>query len=620
MHNFKKQNKISKFKTPSVLGLKKIYTGFFMTLLVSIQNLSKSYGSQNLFKEISFSLNEGDRMGLAGPNGAGKSTLLKILAGQDKADTGTISKKQGLKIAYATQSPEFVSNTLEETLILASPTLSRAEAELKAQTLLNKTGFEDFSADASKLSGGWKKRLDIARVFMGDPDVVLLDEPTNHLDLEGILWLEKFLKKERASYLIVSHDRYFLENVCTKMTELNRCFPKGIFFCNGNWSVFMERRMDFLEAQLKQERSLASTVRDEIEWMRKSPKARTTKSKSRMQKAGELIDQLQDLGQRNLKQTVAIDFAASERETRNLIVAKNLGKAMGEKTLFKGVDLKISPGSRLGIVGKNGTGKTTLLKILSGEIPQDMGTVKYAQDLKLVYFDQHREQVDSNISLREALSPNGDFVKFQGQEIHVNGWAKRFLFYPDRLNMPVRCLSGGERARILIARLMLQPADVLFLDEPTNDLDIPTLEVIENSLLEFPGAVLMITHDRCLMDRICTQIVGLGEGCEQTIYADYAQFEKASQESLTKKEKEVKFVAVQSASQAKKLSYKEKKELDGMESAIRLAEEEIAELQARAVIAATDPKESLEIYRKMGGCQKKLDVLYERWQVLLDME
>ncbi|MBS0626622.1 MAG: ABC-F family ATP-binding cassette domain-containing protein, partial [Verrucomicrobia bacterium] len=229
-----------------------------MTLLLNVQALSKAYGSQNLFTDIFFSLYGGDRMGLVGPNGAGKSTLLKILAGMEEKDFGEIAKKQGIKIAYAGQSPEFPKKSIEEIMLLSNKNLSKEEAQVKAQILLHKAGFTDYDQEASQLSGGWKKRLDIVRALMEDPDLVLLDEPTNHLDLEGIFWLEKFIQKERVSYLIVSHDRYFLDVVCTRVIELNRCFPKGVFTCDGNWSTFIERRQNFLQAQLKEERSLAS--------------------------------------------------------------------------------------------------------------------------------------------------------------------------------------------------------------------------------------------------------------------------------------------------------------------------------------------------------------------------
>ena len=583
-----------------------------MALLVSLHDISKSFGSQKLFEHLSLSINEGDRMGLGGPNGAGKSTLLKILYGIEDADVGHVAKKQGLKMSYAGQAPEFPQKPLEEILIAEVPYLSEEDARVKAHTLLDKAKFPDFEALPSTLSGGWRKRLDIVKAWMKDPDLVLLDEPTNHLDLEGIDWLENFLKKERVACLIVSHDRRFLQNVCNRVAEIHKCFPEGVFVSDGNWETFLLRKDEFLQGQLERERSLAGTVRDEVDWLRRSPKARTTKSKSRIDKANNLIQELQDVRQRNTNQKAELQFAASERETRNLLVATNLSKTLGEKLLFKGVNIKLSPGTRLGIVGRNGTGKTTLLKILSGEMSQDLGTVKYAQDLSLVYFDQHRESLDPHISLREALSPQGDFVRFHGQEIHVNGWARKFLFPPERLNLPVSCLSGGEKARILMAGLMLKPADILFLDEPTNDLDIPTLEVIEESLLEFPGAVVLITHDRYLMDKICTQILALGEGEEPKVYADYAQWEAAEKASPKQKES----IKTSSAPPPKKkLSYKEQKELEGMEEAISALEQEIASLSLQAM----DSSKPLQIYDQMGVSQKKLDELYERWQYLLDL-
>ena len=588
-----------------------------MALLVSLHDISKSFGSQKLFESLCLSLNEGDRMGLVGPNGAGKSTLLKIIYGKEDADEGHVAKKQGVRMSYAEQSPEFKQKSLEDILMAEVPYLSEEDARLKASILLDKAKFTDFTSDASRLSGGWKKRLDIVRAWMKDPDLVLMDEPTNHLDLEGIAWLESFLKKERTACLIVSHDRFFLQNICTKVAEINACFPEFVFVSEGNWTTFLERKEDFLKGQQEKERSLAGTVREESEWLRRSPKARTSKSKSRVDKAHNLIEELQAVKQRNLAPRAELQFSASERETRNLLVANNISKSLGGRLLFRGVDLKLSPGTRLGIVGKNGTGKTTLLKVLAGEIAQDLGTIKYAQDVSLVYFDQHRESLDPTLTLKEALSPHGEFVKFQGQDIHVNGWAKKFLFLPERLNLRVSYLSGGEKARILMARLMLKPADILFLDEPTNDLDIPTLEVIEASLSDFPGAVVLITHDRYLMDRICTQILALGEE-EPQLFAGYSQWEssekKAPKELTVKASKEP--VALKSQ---KKLSYKEQKELEGMEAAILALEESLSSLHKQIEDPSTSSKKQLELCEQMGDSQIQLDALYERWQYLLDL-
>jgi ATP-binding cassette subfamily F protein uup len=530
------------------------------------------------------------------------------MVGHEDPDMGFISKKQGLKIGYASQSPEFPDLSLEQ--VLSDGT---SDSLTRARILLSKAQFTDFEANAALLSGGWKKRLDIVRAMMQEPDILLLDEPTNHLDVEGILWLEKFLAKERTAYVIISHDRYFLEAVADKIIELNRCYPQGLLIAEGTLSSFMEHKEEFLKIQADQQQSLAGQVRSEIEWLRKSPKARTTKSESRIKRAYQLMDELSNVKQRNQTTKVTIEFSDSERSTRKLLAGKNLSKSLGGKTLFSGLDITLSPGQRLGIVGKNGTGKTTLLKILAGSIAQDVGTIKYAQDLKLVYFDQHREQLPQDISIKEALSPTTDTVNYRGQDIHVNGWAKKFLFSPDRLNLPISCISGGEPARLLIARLMLQPADILFLDEPTNDLDIQTLEVIEESLKEFSGAVVLISHDRCLMDRLCTQILGISEKAPH-YFADYSQWE-ATLEEVPAPKKETKSIQPVVKSQSKKLSYNEQRELDGMEASILASEEEIAKLNVDLEIES-DSKKSLELYHLLGEAQKKLDEKFERWEYL----
>ncbi len=594
---------------------------FLMTSLLGIQNLSKSFGSQTLFEDLSFTIQEGERIGLIGPNGSGKSTLLKIITGFESQDKGFITKKSHLRLAYAEQDPVFAAMSVEEVLILASAGFDATENETKARILLSKAQFSDFSSDASLLSGGWKKRLSVLKALMMEPDLLLLDEPTNHLDLEGIIWLEKFLKRERTSYLVVSHDRYFLENVCNKIIEINKCYPTGLFMSDGTLSDYLEKKEAFLEAQAKQERTLRASVKDEIDWLRRSPKARTTKSVSRIQRAYNLIDELADVTQRNKTTQVTIDFSASERETRKLLVAKNLAKSFNDDFLFKGLDLTLSPGSRVGIMGKNGTGKTTLLKVLAGKIPQDMGSRKYADDLKLVYFDQHREHLPAHLTLKDALCPSGDMVCFRGQYMHVNGWAKRFLFSPDRLMMPIGRLSGGERARILIAKLMLEPADILFLDEPTNDLDIPTLEVMEESLKEFPGALVLISHDRCLVDRVCTEILGLGTNIEAPqIYADCQQWEQACTEQKLAVAKQPDAKQPLPKAISKKLSYKEQKELEGMEQKIITQEKLVASLEEKVALNSTiDQKIALDQYQQLGKAQVALEELFARWEQLQNL-
>ncbi len=508
-----------------------------MSLLFSCQSISKSIGLRNLFQDLSLSIFAGDHIGLIGPNGSGKTTLLKIIAGQETSDTGILAPRKGLRIGYVPQTCEFPDKSPLDILIEAQTSGPDYEKERHAQTWLSKFGFKETDRSAARLSGGWKKRLALARELITSPDLLLLDEPTNHLDLEGILWLEKFLAREATTYLLVSHDRYFLQNATNRVVEINKTYPKGLFAIDGNYQHFLAKKQLFLEGQLQTERSIASKARRETEWLRQSPKARTTKSQSRIDDAHEILQELSDVHKRNRQRKADIDFEGTERETRKLLTGKNLGKSLSDRLLFRNLDLTLSPGSRIGLMGPNGSGKTTLLRLLANELAPDQGTIKQADALKIVYFDQHRARLPDTVSLRQALSPNGDFVNFRGQSIHVNGWCQRFLFSPDVLDMPIGKLSGGERARISVAHLMLQPADLLLLDEPTNDLDIPTLETLEEGLIDFPGAVVLITHDRCMLDRICTSVLALGDPNSTEFYADYAQWETAQTASKTTADK-----------------------------------------------------------------------------------
>jgi ATP-binding cassette subfamily F protein uup len=585
-----------------------------MTLLLSCQHLTKSFGPRTLFRGLSLSLFSGDRVGLIGPNGSGKSTLLKILSGQETQDEGTLSTKRGLKIGYLPQVCEFTEITPLEALLAAfsqnDPTPDY-ERERIATVYLTKLGFAGKEQiPAAHLSGGWKKRLKLAQELIRSPDLLLLDEPTNHLDLEGILWLENFLRKEVTSYLLVSHDRYFLEQMVNRTIEINPLYPQGLFAIDGPYHQFLEHKELFIQGQLEQERSIASKARKELDWLRASPKARTTKSKSRVEEAHALLGQLSEIKHRNKEKRAQIDFAGTERETKKLLVAKNLSKSLGGRTLFSHLDFTLSPFTRMGLLGANGSGKTTLLRLLAQEVTPDQGTMKQADRLKIVYFDQHRTQLPSHITLREALSPRGDFIEFRGQKIHVNGWCKRFLFSPDLLDMPLEKLSGGEKARISIAHLMTQPADILLLDEPTNDLDIPTLETLEENLMDFPGAVVLITHDRSLMARICNTLLFLKEG-EAEFFIDFAQWE-ASQKQAEKKTQDK---SSSSSSKKSKLSYSEKKEYESMEAKILETEKKIQTLTI-ALEQTTEPQQLQLLCTEIGLHETELERLYLRWEEL----
>jgi len=589
-----------------------------MTLFLNCQSLSKSFSTRLLFRDLSFSIFSGDRIGLIGPNGSGKTTLLKMIAGLETPNSGTISIKRGLKIGYLPQSCEFPDEKPETLLIKSLEEDERPdyEKEVVVQTWLSKLGFSGHEPSAARLSGGWQKRLRLAQELLFNPDLLLLDEPTNHLDLEGILWLEKFLPREVPSFLLVSHDRYFLQHMTNRTIEINPVYPNGLFSIDGTYANFLEKKEEFIKGQIEQERSLASKARYELEWLRKSPKARTTKSQARVGDAHELLEELSQVQTRNRQKRTSIDFAATERETRKLVVAKNLSKEVGRKLLFHHLDFTLSPGTRLGLLGPNGSGKTTLLRLLAGEILPDQGTLKQADALKIVYFDQHRMQLPLNITLREALSPNGDFVLFRGQKIHVNGWCKRFLFSPDTLDMPLAKLSGGERARISIAHLMLQPADLLLLDEPTNDLDIPTLETFEESLLDFPGAVVLITHDRFMLDRISNTLLGLGNPDQNELFVDYAQWEKSfTSPAAQSKSKEKK----QEAPLPKtKLSYAEKKEYEQIEAKILKHEEEVRALNLLLENSEiSQNQENLQaLCTQIGLAEAQIEQLYLRWEEL----
>src|SRR5262249_41079418 len=590
------------------------------SLLLSCEEVGKAYGARSLFDDLTFGLFEGDQAGLAGPNGSGKSPLLKILAGAEAPDRGSRSLRSGVRVGYVPQDPMFpTGRTVDDVVMAVLAGVDEEDRPGRLAHALSRAGFADGRASLDSLSGGWKRRRAIARELAAAPDILLMDEPTNHLDVEGILWLEDLLTERARAFLVVSHDRYFLEHVTTRMLELNRVYPDGLFQADGAYSEFLARRDEFLRGQAAYQDALANTVRREIEWLRRGAKARSTKAKGRIKEAGRLIEELEDARARELTAAVGIDFTSSQRRTRRLLVVRDLAVSRGGRPLVSGLDLIVTPGTRVGLIGPNGSGKTSLLEVLAGVAQPDAGEIERADGLRIVRFEQQRAGLDPAQSLRRALAPEGDTVTWQGRSVHVAAWAKRFLFRPEQLEVPVGHLSGGEQARILIARLMREPADLLILDEPTNDLDIPTLEVLEDSLAEFDGALVLVTHDRFMLERVSTVIVALdGRGGTAT-FADYGQWEAARDAAApaARKPSEPR-VAEPLRARPKRLGYREQREWDGMEQAILDAERAVEACQREAddPAIASDPGALQQRYAALEAARADVDRLYARWAEL----
>jgi len=597
--------------------------------IISAQGLSKRYGVAPLFQNISFTVSEADRIGVIGPNGSGKSTLLEMLIGRVKPDSGDVAIRKGTRLSYVAQISEFAQDVTIRSVVESALQRSAVPEEERASRFaetLGRAGLADLDARAATLSGGWRKRLAISEALVQAPDILLLDEPTNHLDLAGIQWLESVLQNAPFACVVVSHDRYFLENVANEMVELNRAYEDGVLRVSGNYSAFLEAKEEYLHAQKKRQESLENRVHTELEWLRRGPKARATKAKARIDKAQEMIGELAEMNARRRIASAEIDFSATNRKTKQLIALGAVSYGVGSRTLFKDIHFSVTSGMRVGLVGPNGSGKTTLLRLMRGDIQPESGKIRRAEGLRVVYFDQNRE-LDPDITLRRALARDSDAVIYQDRVIHVASWAERFLFSSENLNQRVGRLSGGERARVLIAQLMLQPADVLLLDEPTNDLDIPTLEILEESLLEYPGALVLVTHDRFMLDRVSTVVLGLdGFGAAER-FADYSQWEAwqraqlamaAAKSSDGNRRTRATGDEASRTVAKKKLSYVEAREFVAIEGRIHEAEQILqAKRAALEDPAITSNRISLQdACTQLDKAQKSVDTLYARWAEL----
>ena len=598
-------------------------------ILIGAQNLGKSFTARPLFSGLSFSIESGQRIGLIGPNGAGKSTLLKILAGQMSVDEGTLSPQRGLRVGYLEQVPTFSPGaTIEGTLMEASRDPHEWEEMARAQELMSKLHLNDGGRDGEtpvdQLSGGWKKRVALARELMRDPALLLLDEPTNHLDVDSIMWLEGFLAQSRFASVVITHDRLFLQRASNQIIELDRRHNDGLLRVNGDYAAYLEVREQMLAAQQTHETKMRNTLRRETEWMRRGPQARLKKQQARQDAHGVLVEQVDELKDRNQNRRVEMDFTNAGKSPKRLIEGKGISKSYGGRVVVPKMDILISPKSRIGLLGPNGCGKSTLIRMLTGGEQPDTGEVFQSDQLQVAYFEQNRETLDPKLTVYNTVCPLGDYVDVGGEKIHAKSYLTKFLFSYDQMDMPVAKLSGGEQSRLLLARLMLRKANVLVLDEPTNDLDMATLDVLEDVLREFNGAVILVTHDRYFLDQTTEQIMAFAEdrNGDKTIerFAGLAQWEAWQEARANEPVSPPKPAAAQAAAKSakKKLTFKDQRELDQMEGNIKKAEGRLETLTAESQKPeiASNSSRLTEITRQMAEAQAEIDRLYARWSEL----
>jgi ATP-binding cassette subfamily F protein uup len=618
-----------------------------MAILLSAQGLHAAYGARPLFEDVSFTVEEGERIGLIGPNGAGKSTLLRLLASTavgDATQSGQVSRRRNLRVGLLEQVPRFEPGATVESAVSGHAAESDWERAAETHALLAKLDLSGAVAGVTPatpiaaLSGGWRKRVALARELARQPDLLLLDEPTNHLDVESIEWLEELIAGSRFATITVTHDRLFLQRVATRILELDRRNAGGLLAVAGDYATYVRVKTETMHAQERRETVLRNTLRRETEWLRRGAAARTTKQQARIARAGDIAEEVAELGTRNTTRTASLSFQATERSPRRLIEARGVGKRYDDRTIFAGVDLLVSPGTRVALLGPNGCGKSTLLRVLLGEEPPSSGTVTRADGLQVAYFAQARDTLDPARSVADTVCPDGDFVSYRGARVHRHGYLERFLFSAEQAGMAVGKLSGGEQSRLLLAQLMLREAQILVLDEPTNDLDLATLAVLEETLTEFDGAVLLVSHDRYFVDQVATVILAFAPTRNQALGAPtapdagLARFASLAQWEAWRaaRDAEATALAVVEAAAARataapaakparrKLGYLEQREYDTIEATIAAAE---AALQAAVAdsedpVHASDGPRLVELLAAVEQRRADVDRLYARWAEL----
>jgi len=602
-----------------------------MGVIASVHKISKTFGIQKLFEDITFSIEDNQRIGLIGPNGAGKSTLLQILAKRLDPDRGDVSFAKNISIGYLEQNPQFKPDEMViDTILNGADDPTDPTSYSKAYEWLSKLDLEEETQGGMKitteLSGGWLKRVALARELIRDPQLFLLDEPTNHLDVESILWLEEALARQfQGSTIIITHDRLFLQNTCDMIFDLDRRNPDGLIKFEGTYADFLDVKNSLMDAQQNLFAVKKNTLRRETEWLRRGAKARQTKQVARINRALDLKDEVKDLGFLTRNRTVDFDFGKIEHNPKKVIELKDVSLTRGEKPLFSHWSYTLSGKARVGLIGRNGVGKTSLLKMLLGEISPTSGSMKTADNIKIAYFAQKKEELDPKISVLQTISPHGDYVHLRGEPVYAKSYLSRFHFRPDQMDLPVGKISGGEQSRLLIAQLMLRSESVLILDEPTNDLDIETLDSLQEALNLFEGAVILVTHDRYFMGQVCSEILGFSGGDGPLVsFADLFQWSEWQKDKDQKPDNAKKSSPGAAANDSKsssqaKLTYKEQREFDLMEETIAKAEEDLKSLeQSMSQIPQSDYGKLNEASQNYQKQKDNIDKLYARWTELTE--
>ena len=587
-----------------------------MAAILSAEHITKAYTLKKLLTDVTLYIGEHDRIGVVGINGTGKSTLLKILAGIEEPDSGTVMRKNGLRVSFLPQMPDYsVERTAVEQVLFDAPKDVGAPDEYEAKTLLSQFGISDFDADVRTLSGGQKKRVALAAALIRPVDLLLLDEPTNHIDAQTIALLEEKLGKYRGALMMVTHDRYFLDRVCNRIAEIS---GGEMYLHDGNFSYYLEQKAARLDMENAAARKRSSILRRELEWIRRGAQARSTKQKARIQR----FEEMSAIAGPQEEQKLALG-STSSRLGRRIIECENVGKSMGGKRLLRDFTYTILRDERMAVVGENGCGKTTFLRMLAGQLAPDEGTINIGETVKIGFFTQEFPKVDPHMRLIDFMRDIAEYVETPDGRFSASQMLEQFLFPSDVQYTPVERLSGGEKRRLYLASLLMASPNVLLLDEPTNDLDIATLEILEDYLATFKGAVIVVSHDRYFLDRIAQRLFAFEKDAHLVQYvcsfSDYLDAQRAQESEKDEKEEKSAVMPRRTKERELRMSYKEQKDYETIDARMEQLQGELERLDGEIEKNASDFVKLTELTQKREQTQKELDEAEERWLYLTDL-